>query len=146
MAEITYSFDSDGVDWQRLKDNLVADDFDNGRTPEQYRLSAENSALNCFAYAGPRIIGTVRALSDGVGNAYVVDVWTQTEFRHLGIARHMMELTLAQLPGQHVYLFTDEDAIGFYDKIGFKRQGVGVYRIVGQYLDNSPVAVQDDTL
>jgi ribosomal protein S18 acetylase RimI-like enzyme len=135
--EITYSFDIDRVDWARLKDDLAADDFDNGRTPEQYRLSAENSALNCFAWAGDRVIGTVRALSDGVGNAYIVDVWTQSQFRHQGIARRMMELTLEKLPGQHVYLFTDDDGIGFYEKIGFQRQGVGISRIVGSYLANS---------
>lgn len=79
----------------------------------------------------------MRALSDGVGNAYIVDGWTHSEFRHQGIARHMMELVLERLPGQHVYLFTDDDAIGFYEKIGFKRQGIGVFQVVGTYLDNT---------
>ena len=82
-------------------------------------------------------MGTMRALSDGVGNAYIVDGWTHSEFRHQGIARHMMELVLERLPGQHVYLFTDDDAIGFYEKIGFKRQGIGVFQVVGTYLDNT---------
>ena len=135
MAEITYSFDISGVDWMALKETLVADDFDNGRTVEQYRLSAVNSAVNCFAYDGERIIGTARVLSDGVGNAYIVDVWTLSVYRNQGIARRMMELTLEKLPGQHVYLFTD-DVMGFYEKIGFKRQGVGMYMIVGEYLKN----------
>jgi ribosomal protein S18 acetylase RimI-like enzyme len=132
---ITYSFEIDGIDWAALKADLAADDFDNGRTPEQYRLSAEGSAHNCFAYDGNRIIGTVRALSDGVGNAYIVDVWTQSAYRNQGVARRMMELTLARMPGQHVYLFTDDDTIGFYDRIGFKRQGIGVLSgSVGNYL------------
>lgn len=133
---ITYSFAIDGIDWAALKATLAADDFDNGRTPEQYRLSAENSALNCFALDGARIVGTARALSDGVGNAYIVDVWTLSAYRQQGIARHMMELMLAKLPGQHVYLTTDDDAIGFYEKIGFKRAGIGAYVIVGDYLQN----------
>ena len=135
--EITYSFDIEGIDWAELKQALQDDDFDNGRTPEQYRLSAENSAWNCFAYDGARIIGTVRALSDGVGNAYIVDVWTQTPYRKQGIAKKMLELTLEKMPGQHVYLFTDDDVIEFYDKIGFKRQGIGTHKVVGSYLDNS---------
>jgi ribosomal protein S18 acetylase RimI-like enzyme len=136
MAEIRYSFDLNEVDWMALKADLVADDFDNGRTPRQYRLSAENSALNCFAWAGNRIVGTVRALTDGVGNAYIIDVWTQSNFRQQGIARRMMELTLEKLPGQHVYLFTDDEAIGFYEKIGFRPQEIGLSIIVGRYLDN----------
>ena len=137
MADIRYSFDLAEVNWQALVDDLIADDFHNGRTVTQFRQSAENSALNCFAWAGDRVIGTVRALSDGVGNAYIVDVWTQSAFRHQGIARQMMALTLERLPGQHVYLFTDDDAIGFYEKIGFQQQGIGVFRIVGTYLENS---------
>ena len=137
MTEIRYSFELDDVNWQALVDDLIADDFHNGRTLAQFRQSAENSALNCFAWADDRVIGTVRALSDGVGNAYIVDVWTQSAFRQQGIARQMMALTLAQLPGQHVYLFTDDDAIGFYEKIGFQPQGIGVFRIIGTYLDNS---------
>jgi ribosomal protein S18 acetylase RimI-like enzyme len=82
------------------------------------------------------VIGNLRVLSDGIGNAYVVDVWTQSDYRKQGIARQMMDLTLERLPGQHVYLFTDDDAIGFYEKIGFERQGIGAFKIVGDYLNN----------
>jgi ribosomal protein S18 acetylase RimI-like enzyme len=136
MESIRYSFDLVDVDWQALVDDLIADDFHNGRTVEQFRKSAENSQYNCFAWAGNRVIGNLRVLSDGIGNAYVVDVWTHSDYRKQGIARQMMDLTLERLPGQHVYLFTDDDAIGFYEKIGFERQGIGAYKIVGQYLKN----------
>jgi ribosomal protein S18 acetylase RimI-like enzyme len=136
MEPIRYSFDLDGIDWQALVDDLIADDFHNGRTVEQFRQSAENSQHNCFAWAGERIIGNLRVLSDGIGNAYIVDVWTQSEYRNRGIAHQMMDLTLERLPGQHVFLFTDDDAIGFYEKIGFQRQGIGAYKIVGEYLHN----------
>ncbi|NCF68495.1 MAG: hypothetical protein GWP61_21250 [Chloroflexi bacterium] len=43
---------------------------------------------------------------------------------------------LHQLPGQHVYLFTD-DLPDFYYKIGFKERGTGMERVVGRWLDNS---------
>jgi predicted GNAT family acetyltransferase len=135
MIEITYSFSIDDVDWAELKATLIADNFDNGRTPDQYRLSAENSYLNCFARADGKIIGTARALSDRVGNAYIVDVWTLSAYRKRGIATRMMELMLEKLPGQHVYLFTD-DAVEFYRKLGFVEQGVGLSKIIGRYLAN----------
>ena len=135
--DITYSFDIEGVDWTALKADLAADDFDNdGRTPEDYRHAAENSALNCFAYDGDRIVGTVRAISDGVTNAYIVDVWTQSAYRKRGIARRMMELTLERLPGQRVCLFTDDDAIGFYERLGFHREEFGAYKIAGYYMES----------
>jgi ribosomal protein S18 acetylase RimI-like enzyme len=76
-------------------------------------------------------------LSDGVCNAYVLDVWTDSAYRRQGIASKMMEDLMADLPGQHVYLFTD-DAVEFYEKLGFEEQGVGLGRVVGTWLVNQP--------
>ena len=137
--EVTYKRDLEGVDWDEIKATLVADDFDNGRTPEQLERSFANSDSTCIAYAEGRIVGTARLLSDGVCNAYVVDVWTLSSIRRQGIARRMMEALLVELPGQHVYLFTD-DAVEFYRALGFKEQGIGLARVVGQWLDNEPLS------
>jgi ribosomal protein S18 acetylase RimI-like enzyme len=81
----------------------------------------------------------VRALSDGVCNAYIVDVWTLTAYRKQGIARKMMERALENLQGQHVYLWTD-DAQAFYDAIGMIRadENTGYYKVVGTWLQNDP--------
>ena len=64
----------DGVDWVALRQALLDDDFDNGRTPEEYERSARGSFLSVFAYRGDAIVGNARLLSDGVCNAHVVDV------------------------------------------------------------------------
>ena len=128
-----------------LKETLRADDFDNGRSPEQLRLSCVNSAVNVFALLAGRVIGTVRVLSDYVGNAYMVDVWTLSTYRKRGIARRMIELALEQLEGQHVFLETD-DAQEYYARLGFKPQGVGMGLIVGQYLVNESRAVNTGDL
>jgi ribosomal protein S18 acetylase RimI-like enzyme len=140
--EVTYKRDLEGVDWDELKAILVADDFDNGRTPAQLERSFANSYSTCIAYAEGRMIGTARLLSDGVCNAYVVDVWTLNSFRRQGIGRRMMEELLVELPGQHVYLFTD-DAIEFYHALGFREQGIGLARVVGQWLDNKPLPADE---
>lgn len=132
--EIRYSTDIDAVDWAALKAAVAADDFDNGRTPEQMRLSAANSFINVFAYAGDEIVGNARALSDRVCNAYVVDVWTKTAYRNRGIARRMMEMIFARVSGQHIYLAADEDVLGFYEKLGFKRDSYAMERVEGKWL------------
>ena len=134
-SSITYKQDTADVDWVEMKTTLQQDDFDNGRTPAQLQASFENSYATCIAYAGGRIIGTARVLSDGICNAYIVDVWTLSAYRRQGIARRMMELLLERLPGQHVYLFTD-DAVDFYHALGFEKQGVGMSKVVGTWLDN----------
>lgn len=136
MTKITYSEDINDVDWAELKRRVAEDEFDNGRTPEQMLASAQGSRVNVFAFADGEIVGNLRVLSDGVCNAYMVDVWTYTPFRGRGIAKKMIEIAFSRLPGQHVYLFTDT-AQGLYEKCGFEPQGVGMGRVVGNWLHNS---------
>lgn len=135
MHKVTYKTNLDNVDWAQMKATLQADAFDNGRSPEQLKKSFENSYATCIAYTDNRIIGTARVLSDGVCNAYVVDVWTLTAYRRQGIARTMMQILLDKLKGQHVYLFTD-DVPEFYRKIGFSEQHIGMGQVIGRWLVN----------
>lgn len=135
---ITYKHDPEDVNWEEVKSKVAEDDFDNGRTPAQLKTSFENSYATCFAYDGDAIIGKARALSDGVCNAYIVDVWTYTPYRHQGIASQMMQHLMEKLGGQHVYLFTD-DAQDFYEKLGFHEQGTGLGRVVGDWLQTKQV-------
>lgn len=123
------------VDWTQLQHDLVRDDFDNGRTTRQLQRSFENSQVVMFAFDGVRCIGTARALTDWVCNTYVVDVWTLSEYRRQGIGTEMMALIVDAVPGQHVYLFTD-DQVEFYKRIGFRERPVGLERISGEWLQN----------
>jgi predicted GNAT family acetyltransferase len=136
MFDITYTQTTSGINWERLTADLQADDFDNGRTPDELRRSFENSAVVAFAWDGDRVIGKARALSDGVCNAYVVDVWTHSDYRRRGVASRLMRLLEKGLEGQHVYLFTD-DAEAFYHGLGYRRQGVGMSIVVGRWLGRS---------
>lgn len=130
------------VNWTWLRDELIADDFHNGRTVSQLRRSFDNSHIAIFAFDGNRCIGTARALSDGVCNAYVVDVWTHSEYRRQGIGTAMMAELVADLRGQHIYLFTD-DQVDFYKRIGFRERPVGLEKVSGEWLENAPD--QDDS-
>jgi predicted GNAT family acetyltransferase len=133
VDRVSYDYSLDDVDWPQLKRALAADDFDNGRSPQLLQRSFHNSFASVFAHSDGQIVGTARALSDGVCNAYVVDVWTLSRYRRRGIATAMMERLLDRLSGQHVYLFTD-DAVAFYQRLGFQLQGVGMSKVVGEWL------------
>ena len=135
MSEIIYKTNLENIDWTEMKTTLRQDAFDNGRSPEQLKASFENSYAVCIAYAERRMIGTARVLSDGVCNAYLVDVWTLSEFRHKGIASTMIQKLLRQLRGQHIYLQTD-DAKELYAKLGFVEQPTGMSKVVGEWLVN----------
>lgn len=131
---VTFSESVDGVDWPALKAALAADDFDNGRTPEEYEASHRGSHAVVFARAGDTFVGNARILSDGVCNAYLVDVWTATAYRRRGIGSELVRRLLARVPGQHVYLFTD-DMQAFYRGLGFEVQPHGMGLVVGSWLN-----------
>lgn len=137
MAEIIYKLGLDNVNWAEIKAKVQEDDFDNGRTPAQLEASFRNSGATVIAYAGDEIVGKARALTDGVCNAYVVDVWTYSLYRGQGVAKAMLTRLLEQLQGQHVYLFTDS-ARELYEKVGFKVHGAGMGQVVGEWLVNRP--------
>jgi ribosomal protein S18 acetylase RimI-like enzyme len=139
MTEITYTTDIRTVDWDQMKSTLANDEFDNGRSAEQLRRSFENSQRCCIALAEGRIIGTVRALSDGVCNAYVVDVWTHSFFRRRGIGSRMVEILVDSFPGQHVHLFSDVPE--FYESMGFERHDVSLSKTSGTWLQNDTLAL-----
>jgi predicted GNAT family acetyltransferase len=124
----------DGVDWAGLKARLVEDRFDNGRTPDEYEKSSRNSHASIFVYDGHELIGNARVLSDGVCNAYMVDVWVYTPYRRIGVGTAMILKLLEGLRGQHVCLFTDDHA-DFYVSLGFCPQSIGMSLVAGSWLN-----------
>jgi GNAT superfamily N-acetyltransferase len=133
VADIVYSTDLSDVDWSALKLALRADGFDNGRSPEQYRRSHQNSHAVIFGRRGEEFVANGRILSDGVCNAYLVDIWTASAYRRRGIGAQMVQRLLATVPGQHVALFTD-DMPHFYETLGFSPQDGGMSKVVGSWL------------
>jgi predicted GNAT family acetyltransferase len=125
----------DGIDWARAKADLAADDFDNGRSAQALRTSFDRSQHVAIARDGDRVVGMARLLSDGVCNAYLLDVWTQSAYRRQGIATRMVRLLMSRVPGQHIGLQTD-DAQAFYATLGFAPQPEFLSAVVGGWLAN----------
>ena len=126
----------DGIDWAVVKADLASDEFDNGRSPEALRRSFEQSQHVAIARDGQRVVGMARLLSDGVCNAYLLDVWTSSKLRRQGVATRMVRRLMDAVPGQHIGLQTD-DAQRFYQGLGFRPQPEFLSAVVGSWLDNS---------
>jgi predicted GNAT family acetyltransferase len=134
-TRVTFDMSTEGIDWDEAKVDLAADDFDNGRSAPALRLSFENAQHVAFARDGSRVVGMARMLSDGVCNAYVVDVWTHSGYRRQGIASTLMHMLAEQVPGQHIGLQTD-DAQDFYGSLGYRPQPEFWSTVSGRWLDN----------
>ncbi len=125
----------EGIDWEQAKADLAADDFDNGRTAEALSRSFRQSQHVAFAREDGRLVGMARLLSDGVCNAYLLDVWTASSHRRRGVGSAMIRHLREQVPGQHVGLQSD-NAREFYEQLGFKSQPEFLSCVVGEWLDN----------
>ncbi len=123
------------VDWVAARADLLADRFDNGRSPAALQRSFEQSQHVAIARDGDRVVGMARVLSDGVCNAYLVDVWTASSHRRRGIASEMIQSLTERIPGQHLGLQTD-DAHELYRSLGFRLQPEFWSLVVGTWLDN----------
>lgn len=132
---VTFHTDVDAVDWDAAKRDLTTDAFDNGRSARALRRSFAQSQHAAFAMDGERCVAMARLLSDGVCNAYLLDVWTLTPYRRQGIASRLVELLAEQVPGQHIGLQTD-DAQALYTSLGFELQPDFMSKVVGRWLDN----------
>ena len=99
-AAVAVRIDSslEGIDWEQAKADLAADSFDNGRSPAALQASFRQSQHVAFARDGDRVVGMARLLSDGVCNAYLVDVWTMSAYRRQGIASAMVRLLVESVP------------------------------------------------
>ena len=128
----------EGIDWGQARADLAADAFDNGRSAGALRRSFERSQHVAFARdldeGDDHVVGMARLLSDGVCNAYLLDVWTLSSYRRHGIASSMVRMLMEKVPGQHVGLQTD-DAQAFYTSLGFRSQPEFMSAVVGVWLD-----------
>lgn len=132
---IQIDHDVDRVDWPEAKRRLASDEFDNGRSGNALRRSFEQSQHVAFAWADEDLVGMARLLSDGVCNAYLLDVWTYSPYRRQGVATQMVQRLTGAVPGQHIGLQTD-DALDFYASLGFEAQPQFLSRVVGNWLEN----------
>lgn len=132
---IRWGTDIGAVDWDRAKADLAADEFDNGRSADALGRSFENSQYVAFAFDDVRTVGMARLLSDGVCNAYLLDVWTASSHRRQGVASAIVRQLMDYVPGQHIALQTD-DAQALYAGLGFRPQPELMSIVVGTWLDN----------
>lgn len=76
--------------------------------------------VGVYETATGALVGFARAVSDGVSDAYLADVYILSEHRGLGLSKQMLSMMCDELPGKNFrwFLFT-RDGHGLYEKFGF---------------------------
>ena len=129
LTRLSFKRDCKGVNWNAVKSLYRLAQFDNGRMPDVLRRAFEGSQRVCFIYTKPEgsLIGTARAISDGVTCSAVFDVCVHPDWQRSGVGTEMMRILLSDLTGQFVLLTTPVPE--FYLRLGFKKTGDAMWKV-----------------
>ncbi len=79
------------------------------------------STLVISAWAGERLVGAVRVLSDEVIRSVVYDLVVDPDFQSSGIGKTLLRRCVAHYPDTEWLVATTPDLAGYYEKLGFQR-------------------------
>ena len=86
--------------------------------PEDTLAAWQNSWPTLVAMDDNRLVGFLRALSDGQVTTYVCEFLVDPEYRGNGIGRELMEACHCLVPKTRIDLLSTVEADGFYEAYG----------------------------
>ena len=77
------------------------------------------SNLLITARSEGQLVGFLRGLSDFCYRSFIADLAVARSFQRKGIGRQLIQVARNQAPDARLILFSAEDALPFYEKLGF---------------------------
>ena len=109
------------VNWEELSALYQAAPLGN-KSPEWLRTAFSNSMYRCFAYDGAQLIGSGRALADGVDCSYLCDVAILPSHQGKGVGSEIITRLITRSKGHRkIILYSVPGKEAFYQKLGFRR-------------------------
>jgi GNAT superfamily N-acetyltransferase len=77
--------------------------------------------VGAYEVATGAMVGFARAISDGVSDAYLGDMFIVPTHRGRGLSKRLLQLMIDDGPGRYFrWMLVTSDAQGLYSKFGFK--------------------------
>jgi GNAT superfamily N-acetyltransferase len=116
-VEAVWTFLSTQAYWGRYR----------SRVDVEVQVSGAWRVVGAYAAGGDQV-GFARAVSDGVGIAYLADVYVLAAARGHGLGVALVEEMIERGPGRSLrWMLHTSDAHGLYRRYGFAAPGAGVY-------------------
>lgn len=128
-ADVTLSHDLHAGGWRRLAEIMAAAPLA-VRAPAALARAHAASYATVYAWHGDLLIGSARAVSDGIYYATIYDVVVDPAWQGKGVGRRLVQDLIERLPAEKIFLTSVPGKQGFYAKLGFLRQtnAMGWYR------------------
>ena len=117
----------EGIEWKRVAE-VIREAGLGDRMALELKRVFEASQKVAFAYDDELLVGTGRALSDGVWQAAIYDITVHPDYQGRGLGRAVMESLVEQLGDCNVILFARPEKVGFYKRLGFSRMTTAMAR------------------
>jgi GNAT superfamily N-acetyltransferase len=125
-----YSDDAERIDVEAAWDFLSQHAYwGRWRTRADFerQLAGSWRVVGCYDAGSGQMVGFARALSDGVGLAYLGDVYVLPEHRGRGLGKRLVEVMIEEGAGADFrWLLHTADAHGLYERFGFAAPGGSV--------------------
>ena len=93
---------------------------------EDFELAIEHS-ISLVAYENDRILGFLRALSDGYITIFIGEIIVRKDVRKQGIGKALIAAVHSMYPTTRIDLISE--AVQFYQENGFKKIGAGMRKL-----------------
>lgn len=117
--------DTKDINWVEVREVIEKAGLST-RTVELTEKAFKNSYRKVFIFDKSRLIGTGRAISDGIAQAAIYDIAVLPGYQKHGIGRLIMETLHEGLIDMNILLYANPTAQNFYKKLGYSKMLTGM--------------------
>ncbi|HTB08782.1 MAG TPA: GNAT family N-acetyltransferase [Acidimicrobiales bacterium] len=111
-VEAVWQFMSNEAYWNRWRT----------RADVEHQIEGAWRLVGAYASETGEMVGFARAISDGVSDAYLADMYVEPAHRGRGVSRQVLACMIDDGPGRDFrWMLVTSDAHGLYAKFGFQR-------------------------
>lgn len=121
-----WSYSQSKINWNDLS-NLYSIAPLGTKMATDLKVVFSNSKYKCFVFDGDKLIGSGRALADGLDCSYICDVAIHPDYQGKGLGKQLIQSLINQSEGhKKIILYANPGKEGFYTKLGFRQMNTAM--------------------